>query len=50
MYRKIQSLGNKVLLSIVLLTNYSYANNIVFVKESIMKFDKPITVGQAFDN
>ncbi len=50
MYRKIKSLGNKALLSIVLFTSYSYANNIALVKESIMKFDKSITVGQAFDN
>lgn len=50
MCKKIKSLGKKALLSIVLFTSYSYANNIALVKESIMKFDKSITVGQAFDN
>lgn len=45
-----KSITSKVLLSLTLFTSYSYSNNIDLVKNSIMKFDKSITVGQAFDN
>ena len=50
MYKNIKSIISKVLLSLALFTSYSYADNIDLVKDSIMRFDKSITVGQAFDN
>ncbi|CAM3899157.1 hypothetical protein [Arcobacter cloacae] len=50
MCKNIKSITSKVLLSLALFTSYSYADNIDLVKESIMRFDKSITVGQAFDN
>ena len=50
MYKNIKSITSKVLLSLTLFTSYSYADNINIVKDSIMRFDKSITVGQAFDN
>lgn len=50
MYKNMKSITSKVLLSLTLFTSYSYSNNIDLVKNSIMKFDKSITVGQAFDN
>lgn len=48
MCKNIKSITSKVLLA--LFTSYSYADNIALVKGSIMRFDKSITVGQAFDN
>jgi hypothetical protein len=50
MCKNIKSITSKVLLSLALFTSYSYADNIDLVKDSIMRFDKSITVGQAFDN
>ncbi len=50
MYKNMKSITIKVLLSLTLFTSYSYSDNIDLVKNSIMKFDKSITVGQAFDN
>lgn len=50
MYKNITSITSKVLLFLALFTSCSYADNIDLVKDSIMRFDKSITVGQAFDN
>jgi len=50
MCKNIKSITSKILLSLALFTSYSYADNIALVKKSIMRFDKSITVGQAFDN
>jgi len=50
MYKNIKLITSKVLLSLTLFSSNSYADNIDLVKDSIMRFDKSITVGQAFDN
>lgn len=50
MYKNLKAIINKTLFVLILLSAYSYADNIKLVKNSIMSFDKSITVGQAFDN